>query len=99
MRYWIMGAGGIGQALAKACVARGEQVVLFSRTDPKLPQVHWQQVDNTDEQALAAATHAFPLPDRVINTLGMLQQGLQQPEKSIEQLSKAALLNSIHINT
>lgn len=99
MQYWIMGGGGIGQALAKACIARGEHVVLFSRTDPKLSQIHWLPVDNTDEQALAAATQDLPLPDRVINTLGMLQQGRQQPEKRLEQLSEAALLNSIHINT
>ena len=99
MQYWIMGAGGIGCALAQACLARGDQVVMFSRTQPALVGIQWQAVDNTDQVALAKATAAYALPDRVINTLGMLHQGGQRPEKRIEQLSDAAFNNSMRINT
>ncbi|WP_417614842.1 SDR family NAD(P)-dependent oxidoreductase [Oceanisphaera sp.] len=99
MQYWIMGAGGIGCALARACLARGDQVVIFSRTDPAIDGAEWQAVDNTDQAALTEATAAHALPDRVINTLGMLHQGEQQPEKRIEQLDEAAFSNSLRINT
>ncbi|WP_298716383.1 SDR family NAD(P)-dependent oxidoreductase [uncultured Oceanisphaera sp.] len=99
MDYWIMGGGGIGCALAQACLERGDTVSLFSRTDPGMAGADWLAVDNTDLEALAEATRELPLPDRVINTLGMLHQDEQQPEKRIEQCTEAALTNSIHINT
>lgn len=99
MQYWIMGAGGIGRALAEECLARGDKVLIFSRTDPAISGVEWLAVDNTDQAALAEATAELALPDRVINTLGMLHQGEQQPEKRIEQLDEVALNNSMRINT
>ncbi|MGO1247323.1 MAG: SDR family NAD(P)-dependent oxidoreductase [Oceanisphaera sp.] len=99
MQYWIMGGGGIGVALAQAGVARGDKVLLLSRSNPHLDQVDWLAVNNTDQDALAKAIADYPLPDRVINTLGMLHQGVQQPEKRIEQLNEAAFNNSLRINT
>lgn len=104
MQYWIMGAGGIGSALIEALVARGDKVALFSRSKPHLPEqawpaVAWYQVDNTDGSALTKICDQLILPDTVINTLGMLQQAEQTPEKRIEQLSEAAFNNSLHINT
>lgn len=104
MQYWIMGAGGIGCALAETLSARGDRVVLFSRKKPELSTaaeqaVVWHKVDNTDSGALAQICDGLVLPDKVINTLGMLQQAEQRPEKRIEQLSQAAFNNSLHINT
>lgn len=104
MQYWIMGAGGIGTALAETLAARGEDVQLFSRAAPTLSalvesRVSWHQVDNTDADALANICDGLPLPDTVINTLGMLQQAAQIPEKRIEQLSEQAFTNSLRINT
>ncbi|MGO4999168.1 SDR family NAD(P)-dependent oxidoreductase [Oceanisphaera sp. W20_SRM_FM3] len=104
MQYWIMGAGGIGCALAETLAARGEQVLLLSRTRPELSDLAWSQttwhaVDNTDASAVAETCNQYPLPATVINTLGMLQQGEQQPEKRIEQLTESAFYNSLHINT
>ncbi len=99
MQYWIMGGGGIGRALARECLERGDKVVLFSRTDPGMDGADWRTVDNTDLAALTEVTRELPLPDRVINTLGMLHQGEQQPEKRIEHVTETALANSIHINT
>ncbi|ART79125.1 SDR family NAD(P)-dependent oxidoreductase [Oceanisphaera avium] len=104
MQYWIMGAGGIGRALTEHLARQGDNVVLFSRTLPELssaawPQVSWQQVNNTDGDALFKACQHLALPDTVINTIGMLQQAAQQPEKRLEQLSLAAFNNSLHINT
>ena len=86
MQYWIMGAGGIGCALADTLVARGDSVVLFSRSKPALSeraeqQVVWHEVDNTDSAALAQLCDVLALPDKVINTLGMLQQADQRPEQ------------------
>lgn len=99
MRYWIMGGGGIGRAIAEACLTDGHQVLLFSRRDPCLAGLDWRRLDGTDDEALEQACAEDALPERVINTLGMLHQQGQQPEKRIEQLSEAALLNSIHVNT
>ena len=99
MRYWIMGGGGIGRAIAEACLADGHQVLLFSRRDPCLAGLDWRRLDGTDDEALEQACAEDALPERVINTLGMLHQQGQQPEKRIEHLSEAALLNSIHVNT
>ncbi|MBM7455614.1 NAD(P)-dependent dehydrogenase (short-subunit alcohol dehydrogenase family) [Oceanisphaera litoralis] len=99
MYYWIMGGGGIGRALARECLGRGDKVVLFSRSDPDIKGVDWLAVDNTNLAALAEATRERVLPDRVINTLGMLHQDEQQPEKRIEEVTQAALANSIRINT
>lgn len=104
MQYWIMGAGGIGCALAETLAARGDSVLLFSRAQPRLSDlawaaVEWHAVDNADSGALAQICNELALPDAVINTLGMLQQGSQQPEKRIEQVTEAAFHNSLHINT
>lgn len=99
MQYWIMGAGGIGRALAEECLAQGDKVLLFNRSNPAIVGVDWLAVDNTDHTALAEAIAQHALPDRVINTLGMLHQGEQQPEKRIEQLDAAAFNNSMRINT
>ncbi len=99
MYYWIMGGGGIGRALARECLERGDKVALFSRTDPGVEGVDWRAVDNTNLEALTEVTRELALPARVINTLGMLHQGEQQPEKRIEHVTEAALVNSIHINT
>ncbi|WP_019934838.1 SDR family NAD(P)-dependent oxidoreductase [Oceanimonas smirnovii] len=99
MRYWIMGGGGIGRALAATCAERGDEVSLFSRTDPGLPGVSWHCLDNTDEAAMTALCNTLPLPERVINTVGTLHSEHHQPEKRIEQLQQDALLEHMRINT
>lgn len=104
MQYWIMGAGGIGSALTEALAARGDDVLLLSRTRPELSDLAWAQtkwhaVDNTDASALAEICNQYSLPDTVINTLGMLQQTDQTPEKRLEQMTETAFNNSLHINT
>ncbi|WP_116473389.1 SDR family NAD(P)-dependent oxidoreductase [Zobellella maritima] len=99
MQYWIMGAGGIGCALSSQCRRQGHAVTLLSRTQPGVSVDEWVEVDNTDAEALYRQTANLPLPDRVINTVGMLHDDCHQPEKRIEQLDEAALLASVHINT
>ncbi|WMC09262.1 SDR family NAD(P)-dependent oxidoreductase [Oceanimonas pelagia] len=99
MRYWIMGGGGIGRALAAACAERGDEIRLFSRTSPELAGVHWHALDVTDEAAMNTVCAQLPLPERVINTVGMLHSERWQPEKRIEQLTDAALLDHLRVNT
>ncbi|WP_107852529.1 SDR family NAD(P)-dependent oxidoreductase [Oceanimonas marisflavi] len=99
MRYWIMGGGGIGRALAAACVERGDEVMLFSRTNPGIEGVEWHALDNTDEDAMNRVCDELPLPDRVINTVGMLHSDKRQPEKRIEQLTEAGLQEHMRVNT
>ncbi|MDP5291398.1 SDR family NAD(P)-dependent oxidoreductase [Oceanimonas sp. CHS3-5] len=99
MRYWIMGGGGIGRALAAACVERGDEVNVFSRSNPELADVRWHALDITDEDAMNTVCAGLPLPERVINTVGMLHSEQWQPEKRIEQFTQEALLDHMRVNT
>ena len=59
------GAGGIATAIAQALLARGDRVVAFDRTEPSAATA-WENVDVTDEAAIAAAV------DRVRSAYGEL---------------------------
>jgi NAD(P)-dependent dehydrogenase (short-subunit alcohol dehydrogenase family) len=48
------GAGGIATAIAEALVARGDRVVVFDRTEPRVA-TSWENVDVTDEIGLELA--------------------------------------------
>lgn len=99
MQYWIMGGGGIGRALAAECIGRGDEVRMFSRSNPELAGVAWHELDNTDDVAMHEVCARLSLPDRVINTVGMLHNSHYQPEKRIEQLSGEMLSEHIKVNT
>lgn len=82
-RVWITGASsGLGAALARACIAAGDQVWLSARPGPRLddtvaalgPRAHALPVDVTERAALTAALatleRAAGLPDLVILNAG-----------------------------
>jgi len=86
----VVGAGGIGRALA-AQLADGGEVTVWSRTTG---------VDVTRDRDIVAATAA--LPDgltRVFVTTGMLHDGHQRPERSLRELDADKLARSFLINT
>jgi 3-oxoacyl-[acyl-carrier protein] reductase len=48
------GAGGIATAIAEELIARGDRVVVFDRTEPRVAS-SWENVDVTDEARVEAA--------------------------------------------
>ncbi len=88
----IVGAGGIGSALAAHLRAdpRFESVRLLGRDSG---------LDVFDEAQLAALATAGPAPTLVIVTTGMLHDATQQPEKSLRDLDAGRLARSFAINT
>ena len=86
----IVGAGGIGTALAAALSPHGP-VTLWSRA---------QGVDPTDENSVARAAEALsPPPTLVFVTTGMLHDDGQMPERSLKELNRTAFERSFLINT
>ncbi len=88
----IIGAGGIGQALAAQM-----------RADPRFATVRLvgraRGFDIFDETQLATIAAAAPAPTLVIVTTGMLHDTIQQPEKSLRDLDAERLARSFAINT
>lgn len=88
----IIGTGGIGTALAKAVQAdaRYAHVTAVGRASG---------LDIFDDAQLAAlAARLDPAPSLAIVTTGMLHDDLQQPEKSLRELSADRLARSFAIN-
>ncbi|MGR3484117.1 MAG: SDR family oxidoreductase [Paracoccaceae bacterium] len=88
-RSLILGAGGIGAALAETLKARGE-VVTLSRRDG---------LDVTDPDATEAAMAALDGPfDRVVCALGILAPDGMAPEKSLQAIDAAQFAATFAVN-
>ena len=87
----IVGAGGIGQALANK-LSQTTQTSVWSRASG---------IDVTVENDIAQAVADLPdMPlTRVFITTGMLHDAQQQPERSLRALDRTALERSFLINT
>lgn len=87
----VVGAGGIGRALAARAQADGP-VIVWSRTGG---------VDISDAASIAAAVAALgdTAPARVFVATGMLHDGEQGPERSLRDLDRHKLERSFLINT
>lgn len=92
MRVLVVGSsGGIGAALMRATVARGDQVVGLSRSGNGL--------DVTDAASVARVMGELQGPfDAVIVATGGLQIGAAGPEKSLRALDPAALAAQFALN-
>lgn len=87
---WLIGLGGIGQAIETQLRERGYTVTVLSRK---------HGLDVLDDKALEAWAQAQPtLPQYVINTIGILSDDSHTPEKSISALDEAWLHESIRVN-
>ena len=86
----VVGAGGIGTALAERLAESG-RVSVWSRATG---------VDPTDDGSLVRAVAALPYGPitRVFVTTGMLHDALQGPEKSWRDLNRVALERSFLVN-
>ena len=102
MRAVVVGAsGGIGQALARAMLARGDEVHALSRRPVAIDGAAWRPVDLTDEGTVAAAAAAIgergPV-GLVIVASGLLKAGDVLPEKTVRALDPAALAHLFAVN-
>jgi len=88
----ILGAsGGIGSALADACVAMGEDVVRLSRSIDGF--------DITDEASVNVHLGALDVPfDRVVVATGALKIRRSAPEKTIKAVTVQAMMDQFALN-
>ncbi len=99
MHYLVIGYGGIGQALVSLLNDQGHRVTVFSR-GPNNSLPGYYAVDMTHMDAVCHAIDALPeLPDRVINTVGLLHQDQLRPEKSLKQLQTNYYFEAMRHNT
>lgn len=96
---WIIGGGAIGQAVAQQKADLGHQVILFS-TKPTSAVQPLQSVLLTDWDwnTLVNAAAQAPLPSEVVVATGQLWSETLSPEKRIEQLNSASLLQAFCAN-
>ncbi|GHG63927.1 SDR family oxidoreductase [Alishewanella longhuensis] len=106
-KHWlIVGAsGGIGKALVNCLMAQGDKVSAISRQPSSfLSQRHqalsWYQLASAEQpEALEILTTIFSSKiDAVVLCQGWLHGDGMQPEKSIRQLSRAAMQQSLEVN-
>ncbi len=98
-RLWLIGYGGIGQALCRKFLKQGYEISVFSSQHSFKQDVSYQQIDVTKEkEVFEAVNHFKTLPDLIINTCGLLHDSSHQPEKTIMQLSDDWLQKSMEVN-
>ena len=89
-KFLIVGAGGIGSALAEQLAASGD-VTVWSRA---------AGIDVTVESDIATAAQKLPVDlATVFVTTGMLHDSVQRPERSMRELDADWLARSFLINT
>ncbi len=87
---WIIGAGGIGSALAEKCAQLGIEATLISRPDYDMSQ----QADVTK-----FFSKVNNLPSAIVNTIGMLYDEQHTPEKSLLTFNSNWFYESLRVNT
>ncbi len=89
---WIIGLGGIGNAIKNKMESKGDKVTVFSRTSSN-------SFDITSEQEIQDYVKSVDLlPDLVIVTAGLLYDDTNMPEKSIRSVNQKWLEESLKIN-
>lgn len=106
-QHWlILGAsGGIGKALVNNILAQGDRVSAISRQPSFLSDQHhlalnWYQLASAEQpEAQEILPRIFSdKVDAVVLCQGWLHGAGMQPEKSIRQLSRAAMQQSLEVN-
>lgn len=87
---WLVGDGGMGQAISTALTQMGYEVIVLSRR---------RGINLLSHEALKTilTSHA-EVPSLVINTCGILHDDLHMPEKTLQQLDSDWLFKSIEAN-
>lgn len=89
---WIIGLGGIGNAIKNKMESKGDKVTVFSRTSRNSFDI------TSEEQVDDYVKYSGSLPDIVIITAGVLYDDNFMPEKSIRSVSQKWLEESLNIN-
>lgn len=86
---WVLGAGGIGLALAKKIRQLAIEVTVISRPEYNLTQA--KDVKRLFDQVET-------LPSVIVNTIGMLYDDQHTPEKSLSTFSADWFYESLRVN-
>lgn len=87
--FWIIGAGGIGSAIAKKCEKEGFSVTQISRPE-------YDFTDPADVERFFSIVST--LPDVIINTIGVLYDNDRMPEKALSHFDLNWFYESLRIN-
>lgn len=94
---WLVGFGGLGQAIHNRLILAGHDVLVISkREQPSLDA--YQRLNYSDEDELKPLIASHSLPNNLIITSGLLYDETHQPEKSITKMNPDWLEKSIHSN-
>lgn len=88
---WIVGLGGIGNAIQSALQEQGVEVSSFSRQ-------YSNELDITSEACISELVQTSKLPNVIIITTGILHDEFHLPEKSILSVDKDWLYQNISVN-
>lgn len=94
----VVGAGGIGVAIATRYARDGIEVQLLSRQRQKRGALPLVALDYLSESAVADYIQQHGLPDALVICCGLLHAGSTQPEKSITQMTENWLLDNMSAN-
>jgi NAD(P)-dependent dehydrogenase (short-subunit alcohol dehydrogenase family) len=98
-RYLIMGLGGIGLTLAKQLAASGHEVIIAGRTKPALAgKFHSLDIEQEESFSSLFDKTREATFDVIINTIGVLHDDGNGPEKSILQLNPEWFMHSMQVN-
>ena len=99
-RYVFFGFGGVAEGVVNKLVAEGAEVVCVSRKKHTLPGVTFKQANimSDDIGPLFAELFSSQKVDCIVNTIGMLHAGTQQPEKALSQVCEHFLMENIRVN-
>lgn len=96
------GSGGIGSAIVKQVARVFPEAVVFAtwnRTRPPIQTTaHWSQVDLCSEVSIQEFSSQFDQVHWVINAAGLLHEGMQMPEKSLQQIEPEFFMRNIQLN-
>jgi NAD(P)-dependent dehydrogenase (short-subunit alcohol dehydrogenase family) len=108
-RTLVVGGGrGVGRSMVDACLARGDDVWATVREPSEYPdlvaQLGRQRVvalDVEDESSVARAFEQVSAPrlHLLVSTVGLLHDGLLQPEKRLEHVDPAHLSRLFAVNS
>jgi len=93
----VVGAGGIGGALAQELARRCPQLAVHT-AGPRHGSLRLDLCDDASLEAFAAQASTLQPLRLVISTAGLLHDGDLQPEKRLSQLKREQLMRSFSVN-
>lgn len=99
-RILVMGPGGLGEAFADVAKGLGHPVDVAGRNAPRCQYDHYLPLQLSDDNTYRDICDHIIREEvgLIINTLGVLYEGEQQPEKTISQFNPEWFLQSMQVN-